>query len=114
MKYRQWVVDVILVQTPSRCTEVPNTWYRVQKRNHYAELNIFTEDFRVLGTRYWELVLVLFRHCARQIHGRQQHEDVGLQQRDTNVQPKKQNWDADRDQRKEHQSDHIAGEHIRV
>src|SRR5579884_497704 len=58
--------------------------------------------------------LVFFRHCAGQIHGREQHEDVRLQQRNEDVQAKKNYWNADRNQRKENQRHKIAREHVRV
>ena len=43
---------------------------------------------------------MLFRHRARQIHHGQQNENVGLQQRNTDMQPQKNNRDANRTREK--------------
>src|SRR5277367_2050047 len=59
-------------------------------------------------------ILVLFDHGSSQIHSRQQNENVGLQQRHSDMQSQKYDRNSDRNQRKENQSDHVTSEHVGV
>src|SRR5271169_3821374 len=56
--------------------------------------------------------LVLVRHGLAQIHHRQQHKNIGLDQCDADVQPHENYGDSNRDQRKEYESHHVSREHV--
>jgi hypothetical protein len=86
MKCRQWVVDVILKQTPSRLQ-------RFEARNNQF--------------------LVIVSRGFRQIDASQQHENIRLYESDADVQALENNRHSERDQRKENQRHHFSREHVR-
>lgn len=98
--------------TQPPCTE--SNLHRAESTSSqiYIEPNLYLTESG-LSQAWGRQTSVLFCHGSGYVNDRQQHEDVGLQNRNHYVKPTEDNWNADRDHGKEHQANQIASKNIR-
>ena len=68
--------------------------------------------YLVPGNKHCPLFLMLVGDSSRNINDRQQHEHIGLQNCDDNVESHEKDRHSNRDHGKENEGDQIAGENV--